>query len=128
MTEEQTRYQAGFKKLREVEGSAADQALDSLSAISPDFAKYCIEFPMGDIYSRTGLDIQSREIATIAALTALGNSPLQLKIHIQAAKQVGLSEEQIKEVIMQMSIFSGFPNAINAMLIAKSVFEQLQNE
>jgi len=86
-------------------------------------ARYTIEYPFGDIYSRPGLDLKSREIATIAALTAMGNAQPQLKVHIQAGLNVGLTQEEIVEVIMQMSVYSGFPTALNGIQVAKEVFQ-----
>jgi 4-carboxymuconolactone decarboxylase len=94
----------------------------ALAGIAPDFARYIIEFPFGDIYSRPGLDLRSREIATIAALTALGNAAPQLKVHIQAGLNVGLSREEIVETIMQMAVYAGFPAALNGLFAAKEVF------
>ena len=96
----------------------------ALADIAPDFATYVIEFPFGDIYSRPGLDLRSREIATIAALTALGNASPQLKVHIQAGLNVGLSREEITEVIMQMAVYAGFPAALNGLFAAKAVFAE----
>jgi 4-carboxymuconolactone decarboxylase len=93
-----------------------------LADIAPDFARYVIEFPFGDIYSRSGLDLRSREVATIAALTALGNAAPQLKVHIEAGLNVGLSRDEIVEVIMQMSVYAGFPAAVNGLFTAKEVF------
>lgn len=122
------RYQQGLKKLQEIEGNAADEALLSLKEVSPDLARYCVEFPLGDIYSREGIDIKSREIAAIAALTALGNASLQLKIHVKAALRVKCTETEIKETIMQTAIFAGFPAAINGMFIAKEAFKEYQCE
>jgi 4-carboxymuconolactone decarboxylase len=92
--------------------------------IAPDFATYVIEFPFGDIYSRPGLDLRSREIATIAALTALGNASPQLKVHIHAGLNVGLSRDEITEVIMQMAVYAGFPAALNGLFAAKAVFAE----
>ena len=77
-----TRFARGLKKLEEIDGDAGKKVIESLAAIAPDLAKYTIEFPFGDIYCRPGLDLRSREIATIAALTALGNAAPQLKVHI----------------------------------------------
>lgn len=94
----------------------------ALSGIAPDFARYLIEFPFGDIYSRPGLDLRSREIATIAALTAMGNAAPQLKVHIEAGLNVGLSRDEITEVIMQMAVYAGFPAALNGLFAAKEVF------
>ena len=81
-----------------------------------------IEFSFGDIYSRPGLDLRAREIATIAALTALGNAGPQLKVHIEAGLNVGLSCEEITEVIMQMAVYAGFPAALNGLFAAKEIF------
>jgi 4-carboxymuconolactone decarboxylase len=96
--------------------------VDALADIAPDFARYIIEFPFGDIYSRPGLDLRAREIATIAALTAMGNATPQLKVHIEAGLNVGLSRTEIAEVIMQMAVYAGFPAALNGFFAAKEVF------
>lgn len=85
------RYITGQNMLQQVDGKGGDAVVESLKEIAPDFARYLIEFPFGDIYSRPGLDLRSREIATVAALTALGNAAPQLKVHIAAALHVGLT-------------------------------------
>jgi len=118
------RYERGLKKLSEIDGEAGEKVIHSLNDISPDLARYTIEFPFGDVYSRSGLDLKSREIATIAALTALGNAAPQLKVHLHAALNVGCTREEIKEVIIQMAVYAGFPAALNAMLLAKEVFHE----
>lgn len=94
----------------------------ALADIAPDFATYVFEFPFGDIYSRPGLDLRAREIATIAALAALGNAAPQLKVHIEAGLNVGLSREEIVEIMMQMAVYAGFPAALNGLFAAKEVF------
>ncbi|EMQ0911138.1 carboxymuconolactone decarboxylase family protein [Raoultella ornithinolytica] len=116
------RYTTGLDMLQRVDGKGGDAVVKSLQAIAPDFASYLIEFPFGDIYARPGLDLRSREIATIAALTALGNAAPQLKVHIAAGLHVGLSQEEIIEVIMQMAVYAGFPAALNGLFAAKEVF------
>jgi 4-carboxymuconolactone decarboxylase len=120
MSEE--RYRRGWEKLKEIDGEAGERVIESLRDISPDLGRYTIEFPFGDIYSRPGLDLKSREIATVAALTALGNAVPQLKIHINAALNVGCTREEIREVILQMAVYAGFPAALNGMFAAKDVF------
>ena len=117
-----SRYQRGLAKLQEIDGQAGTKVLDSLADIAPDFARYLIEFPFGDIYSRPGLDLRSREIAVVAALTAMGNAAPQLKVHIEGALNVGVSRDEVVEVIMQMAVYAGFPAALNALLSAKEVF------
>jgi 4-carboxymuconolactone decarboxylase len=70
------------------------------------------------------LDLKSREIATIAALTALGNAQPQLKVHIHGALNVGCTREEVIEVIIQMAVYAGFPAALNGMFTAKEVFKE----
>ncbi len=118
------RFEAGLKKLHEIDGEAGKNVIESLASIAPDLAKYTIEFPFGDIYRRPGLDLKSREIATVAALTALGHCSPQLKVHINGALNVGCKPEEIIEVIIQMSVYAGFPAALNGMFVAKEVFQE----
>jgi 4-carboxymuconolactone decarboxylase len=120
----ESRYERGLAKLREVDGQAGEKVIQSLEDIAPDFARYVIEFPFGDIYSRPGLDLKSREIAVVAALTAMGNATPQLKVHIHAALNVGVTREEIVETIMQMAVYAGFPAALNGLMAAKEVFAQ----
>ena len=120
----ENRYERGLAKLQEIDGKAGERVLASLDGIAPDFARYLIEFPFGDIYSRPGLDLKSREIAVVAALTALGNSAPQLKVHIQGAINVGVTRAEVVETIMQMAVYAGFPAALNGLMAAKEVFAQ----
>ena len=120
----QDRYRRGWEKLKEVDGEAGERVIDSLKDIAPDFARLLIEFPFGDIYSRPGLDLKSREIAVVAALTALGNALPQLKVHIHGALNVGCTRQEVIEVIMQMAVYAGFPSALNGLFAAKDVFKE----
>lgn len=116
-----SRFDSGLELLTSIDGEAGKSVIESLQDICPDLAKYIIEFGFGDIYSRSRLDLKSREIATVAALTALGNCAPQLKVHLNAALNVGCSEDEIKEVILQMSVYAGFPAALNGMFAFKQV-------
>lgn len=118
------RYERGLAKLREIDGEAGERVLESLGDIAPDFARYLIEFPFGDIYARPGLDLKSREIAVVAALTALGNAAPQLRVHIQGALNVGATRTEVIETIMQMAVYAGFPAALNGLTVAKETFAQ----
>lgn len=117
------RFERGMEKLLEVDGKAGLKAIDDLRDIAPDLGRLLVEFPFGDIYSRPGLDAKSREIAAIAALTAMGNAEPQLKVHIHAALNVGCTRTEVVETILQMTVYAGFPLAINAMYAARAVFE-----
>jgi 4-carboxymuconolactone decarboxylase len=118
------RYRKGWEKLKEVDEEAGERVVASLKDIAPDFARLLIEFAFGDIYSRPGLDLKSREVAVVAALTALGNATPQLKVHIHGALNVGCTEQEVVEVIMQMAVYAGFPAALNGLFAAKEVFAE----
>jgi len=118
------RYDRGLEKLREIDGTAGERVISSLADIAPDFARYLIEFPFGDIYSRPQLDLKLREIGVVAALTAMGNAAPQLKVHIHGALNVGCSREEVVEIIMQMAVYAGFPAALNGLFAAKEVFAE----
>ncbi len=118
------RYARGWAKLKEIDGQAGENVIESLQDIAPDFARLLIEFPFGDIYSRPGLDLKVRELAVVAALTAMGNAAPQLKVHIHGARNVGCSRQEIVEVIMQMAVYAGFPAALNGLFAAKEIFSQ----
>jgi 4-carboxymuconolactone decarboxylase len=117
-----TRFEAGLQRLAEIDGEAGAKVIAALESIAPDLARYTIEFPFGDIYQRPALDLKSREIATVAALTALGHAQPQLAVHLHGALNVGCTPQEVIEVIIQMAVYAGFPAAINGMLTAKSVF------
>lgn len=118
------RYQRGWQKLLEIDGQAGQRVVDALADIAPDFARLLIEFPFGDVYSRPQLDLKSREIGVVAALTALGNAAPQLKVHIHGALNVGCSRDEVVEIIMQMAVYAGFPAALNGLFAAKEVFAE----
>ena len=119
------RYKNGMKMLENMNPKSYKQLTDDLSDIAPDLARFVAEFPYGDIYTRSGLDLKTRELITIAAITALNTSPAQLKSHIKGALNVGCTREEIVEVLIQMSVYAGFPAAINGIYSAKEVFKEL---
>lgn len=121
---EQTRFERGLAKLAEVDGKAGAKVVEPLG----DLGRYIVEFAFGDIYSRESLSLRDRELATVAALTAMGGREPQLKVHIGAALNVGLTGEEIEETIIQTVPYAGFPNAINAMNVFKEVLAQIERE
>jgi len=122
------RYQTGLEKLKEIDGEAGEKVISSLQDISPDLGRYIIEYSFGDIYARETLDLKSKEIAVVAALTAMGTAQPQLKVHLNGALNTGSSISEVKEVILQMSVYSGFPSAINAMNALKEVLAERENK
>lgn len=120
----ENRYVTGLKKLKEIDGKAGETVAENLKDIAPDLVKYIIEFSFGDIYSRKGTNLQQKEIAAVAALTAMGNASPQLKVHTHAALNVGCLPEELVEVMIQMVGYSGFPSAINGINILKEVLNE----
>jgi 4-carboxymuconolactone decarboxylase len=121
-----TRYTRGQETLSRIHGHIGESVMNALSDIAPDFARFIIEFPYGDIYARGILSAKERQIATIASIVTLGNAPTELKAHIQGGLNVGCSRQEIVEVIMQMAVYAGFPAALNGLLVAKEVFAELE--
>lgn len=128
MTNLNTRYAIGLKNLQIIDKEPGEKVVNSLSDISPDLVTYMIEYAFGDVYNRTELDLKSKELTVVAALTAMGNAAPQLKVHIHGALNVGCNVAEIQEVIIQMSGYSGFPSAINGMLALKDVLKSRSQE
>lgn len=120
----QDRFERGMELLNIIDGRAGEQVVERLERICPDMGKRMVEFAFGDIYSRPGLNLRDREIATIAALTALGTATPQLKVHVHGGLNVGLSREEIQEIMMQMAVYAGFPAALNGLFAAQDVFDE----
>lgn len=119
-----SRHQRGLERLAAVDGPAGIRVVETLATQFPDFAMYLVEYPFGDIYARPALGLREREIATVAALCALGNAAPQLRVHVHAALHVGCTPEQIVEVVMQMSVYAGFPAALNGLAAVREVFAE----
>lgn len=120
--DDRSRYDRGWEALSMIDGEAGEAVINSLKDIAPDLARYIIEFAFGDLYCRTGLDLQTREIVTIAACVALGSALPQLKVHVHGLLNVGGTREEVVETILQMAVYAGFPAAINGINAAKEVF------
>lgn len=113
----------GENALARVDGEAGIQVVEALAASFPEFATYLLEYPFGDIYCRPGLGLREREIAVVAALCAMANAGPQLRVHLHAALHVGCTPRELLEVVMQMSVYAGFPAALNGLAAVREVFE-----
>lgn len=122
------RYERGSRMLTAVDGPAGLDAVQTLAKSFPDFARYVLEFPFGDIYAREGLGLRERELATVAALCALGHVQPQLRVHVHAALHVGCKPAEIVEVVMQMAVYAGFPAALNGLSVVREVFAEAEIE
>ncbi|MCL2646249.1 MAG: carboxymuconolactone decarboxylase family protein [Phycisphaerales bacterium] len=98
--------------------------LATLDDIAPDFKNMLQDFAFGEVYSRPGLDLKYRQLATVAVLTAQNKSPNELKAHLRGALKLGWSKRELTEVIMQQVLYAGFPAVIHALMIAREVFAE----
>lgn len=114
--------------MQEVLGEHDSNLEINIKDIFPDLQRYMVEYVWGEIYCREILDLKSKEIAVVAALTALGSAQEQLKLHINGALNVGCSINEIKEIILQMSAFCGFPSCINAMNLLRTVLNERKSK
>ena len=110
------RYLRGIEIAEQLAADKLDEFLTSrVAELAPDFARMAIEFPLGDIYTRDGLDLRSREMVAISSLATLGDTGPHLRMHIRAALGLGLTKAEIIEILMQTAIYAGFPAALNAL-------------
>ena len=117
------KYEQGLELLRTIVGNhTADQLIANLDAAAPGFSKALVPFAFVDVCGRPGLDMKTRELVTVAALAAHGNTGLQLKLHIGGALNVGCAPTQIVEVLLQISLYAGIPATLNSLAIAGEVF------
>ena len=121
-------YQRGIHEIRKQLGPMADSYIQNIKALSPEFAWVNVTFPFSELYTRDVVDLKTRELCTVAALTVQGFSLPELKIHVGAALRCGASREEIVEIITQMIAYCGFPAATNALLSAKGVFDELDQQ
>ena len=118
------RFARGARIQAQLDPDRTEGLARALGEIAPDFARYTVEFPFGDVYARPGLDLRARQIATIAALTTLGEQR-QLEAHLRFALNIGVPRAELVEVLIQMAVYTGWPRAINALYTARDLFHSL---
>ena len=99
-----------------------------LKKISPALADAIVEFAFGDIHSRPGLDLKTRELVIISALAARDGLETELAGHIRAALCAGCTKEEILEVMLQLAVYAGFPAAVNGTFVADRIFQETREE
>lgn len=123
------RFVKGLETLNKINGDGSgEKIVDALKDVSPDLAKYAIEYGFGDLFNRTVLNHKTKEMVIIANLAAMGNAQPQLKAHINAALNVGVSQEEIAEIMILTSAYAGFPAAFNGTLSLKTVLSERKNQ
>lgn len=114
----------GKKVLEKVDSNSADKVLHALDDIAPDVSKYIMEFAFNDIYDRPGLNLKQREMITITSLLTQGDTVPELEVHINGSLNVGLTKQEIIETFIQCIPYVGFPKVLNAISVARNIFEK----
>lgn len=123
MKDEQ-RYQQGIEVRRAVLGDAhVDRTLSQLTPLNEEFQDFISRYAWGEIWTRPGLARHTRSLITIAMLIAL-NHEAELRMHLKAAVNNGVTREEIKEVLMQSALYCGLPAANSAFHLAAEVFAE----
>ncbi|MGO4741857.1 4-carboxymuconolactone decarboxylase [Serratia quinivorans] len=123
MNDEQ-RYQQGIEVRRAVLGDAhVDRSLNQLTPLNEEFQNFISRYAWGEIWTRPGLARHTRSLITIAMLIAL-NREAELRMHLKAAVNNGVTREEIKEVLMQSALYCGLPAANSAFHLAAEVFAE----
>jgi 3-oxoadipate enol-lactonase/4-carboxymuconolactone decarboxylase len=113
---------------REVLGDVhVDRATANATDLTREFQQLITEYAWGGIWTRPGLDRRSRSMITLTALIARGHHE-ELELHLRAARTNGLTDDEIKEVILQSAIYCGVPDANTAFRIAQRVLTELDAE
>ena len=119
MTDE--RYERGMRVRREVHGDEhVDAATARTTELTREFQELLTRYAWGEIWTRPGLDRRTRSLITISAMVALGRER-ELELHLRSARRIGVSWDDIKEVLLQSAIYCGVPAANSAFAIAQTV-------
>ncbi|AUX44685.1 uncharacterized protein SOCE26_061520 [Sorangium cellulosum] len=122
------RFARGSAVLGRLDPAAPQRVMEGYADLAPDFGRYVIEYPFGDIYARPGLDLRTRLLTAVAALAAVGDSEVPLGNHIRYALNVGCTREEIVETVMQVSVYAGFPRAVKGLAVVEKVLAERGGE
>jgi 4-carboxymuconolactone decarboxylase len=119
------RFEQGMTMRKSVLGTEhVARAEANKTEFDADFQRFVTEFAWGAIWTRPGLDKKTRHMLTIAMLASLGKNE-ELAMHIRATRNTGVTPEEIREVLLHVSVYAGVPAANSAFAIAKRVYEEL---
>jgi len=123
--DERERYDKGMAVRREVLGNAhVDRTLKNKTAFNGEFQDLITRYAWGEIWTRPGLPRHTRSLATLAMLVALNRAD-ELRLHLRAAVNNGVTRDEIKELLMQCAIYCGVPAANSAFHLAQEVFAEM---
>lgn len=122
------RFQLGIQNLRQTGGTKARTITSQFTNIAPDLSRLTVEFAHGEIWNRSGLSLKSRELATLAMLIAIGNHDSTIRYHIEGAIRAGATETEVKELLLQMTVYAGYPKTFTVLATAQSILIELRQQ
>jgi 4-carboxymuconolactone decarboxylase len=127
MSSETPLRRRGLELLEQLHGGHAGAAMVAeMKEICPDFADMTIDWAIGSIMARPGLDLATRELILIASCVTMGHAAPQLRAHAEAALKVGATKQQIVETVLQLLFYAGGPAVRNSLALLNEVFTQAQ--
>lgn len=121
-------YDRGMAVRRSVLGDAhVDRSLERATEFDADFQEFITKTAWGQIWTRPGLDIRTRSMLTIGMLAALGKDG-ELKLHIRATRNTGVTRDEVKEILMQAAVYAGVPAGNHAIALARAVYAEMDEE
>ncbi|WP_424964549.1 carboxymuconolactone decarboxylase family protein [Dinoroseobacter sp. S375] len=109
--------------LGQLDASAPEAVRARLESLAPEAAEIIMGYAFTDVLGRAGLDLRTREMLTVAMLSAMGTAPDQLAFHMRAARATGVRRDEIVEIVLQVSVYAGVPAAMNAVTAALAAFD-----
>lgn len=126
--EDKALYDRGMAVRRSVLGDAhVDRSLERATDFDADFQEFITKTAWGQIWTRPGLDIRTRSMLTIGMLAALGKDG-ELKLHIRATRNTGVTRDEVKEILMQAAVYAGVPAGNHAIALARAVYAEMDEE
>ena len=116
------RREKALTLLGKLDPGAPEKVAKRLDRLGPDFLELILGFSFADIVARPGIDLKTREMLTVAALMAMGTAPSQLEFHIRAALNVGVTREEVIEILLQIAVYAGVPACMNGITAAEAAF------
>ncbi|MDK9757528.1 carboxymuconolactone decarboxylase family protein [Vibrio sp. D173a] len=114
----------GMWVMNRLEDGLAERVSSKLSELDSDLPRLITDYAFGSVVARPGLDLKNREMLTVASLISLGNATPQLELHMKAAINVGVSPEELLEVVIQMAVYAGVPACMNGLASYRKIMNE----
>jgi len=121
-------FDRGLEVRKEVLGETyVESALRTATSFNEDFQKLVTQFAWGAVWTRPGLPRKTRSMLTIAMLAALGQHE-ELRLHVRATRNTGVTQDEVKEVLLQVAVYAGIPAANSAFQHARRAYQELEED